>query len=245
MNKSPELSVIVPVYNEAGNIASMLGEISAALAGKVNFEAIYVDDKSTDDTLARLKQAQAEMPELRIICHLSNAGQSTATRNGVIHARAPWIVTLDGDGQNDPADILELIRVRDADGGEDLRMVAGLRRKRNDSWVRRMSSRIANNIRMNILKDEVSDTGCSLKLFRRDAFMEMPYFDHMHRFLPALIKRGGGRILTLQVNHRPRHAGVSKYGIGNRLWVGIIDMMGVRWLQRRTRLTAVREEKAN
>ena len=234
--KLPELSVVIPVHNEAENIASLLDEIRRALAGVVPAEIVVVDDASTDDTVARLDACAAAMPELRIICHRRNAGQSAALHTGVRVARAPLIATLDGDGQNDPADIPALLaRYRAAADGRPL-LIAGHRTTRRDSFVTRASSRIANAVRGSFLKDDTPDTGCGLKLFARDVFLALPAFDHMHRFLPALVLRAGGRVLSVPVSHRPRTKGRSHYGIHNRLWTGLVDMLGVAWLIRRARL---------
>jgi dolichol-phosphate mannosyltransferase len=237
----PDLSVVVPVYNEQGNIVPLLSEIAAALDDTVAYEIVYVDDNSTDDTQAELLQAKARFPALRVFQHGSNAGQSTAILTGIREARAPWIVTLDGDGQNDPRDIHKLLRLRGTPPPADIYMVAGVRRRRRDKWVRRASSWMANGVRSTLLRDEMRDTGCGLKLFRRDIYLNLPYFDHMHRFLPALMRRQGGRVISIPVNHRPRMRGKSKYGVSNRLWVGIVDLFGVMWLQRRIRLTHSRE----
>lgn len=239
---NPELSVVVPVYNEADNIASMIEEIQVALDDRLNYEIIYVDDGSTDATPSRLADLALARPRLRVIAHRSNCGQSRALRTGVMAARARWIATLDGDGQNDPADIPELWAVlQNLDRPADHCMIAGYRRKRQDSRLKRMSSKIANGIRRRLLRDNTPDTGCGLKLFGREIFLSLPYFDHMHRFLPALVQREGGRVISVEVNHRPRVRGVSKYGVRNRLWVGIVDLCGVLWLQRRSRLPAIIE----
>ncbi|GAB2506142.1 glycosyltransferase family 2 protein [Lysobacter humi (ex Lee et al. 2017)] len=234
------LSVVVPVYNEAGNVAPLVHEIVAALRGVTAFEIVYVDDCSTDGTLDALRALKAEVPELRVMRHVSNAGQSTATRNGVKAARGEWIATLDGDGQNDPADIPKLLAQRDAAPG-DVRMFAGWRVERKDSGSKRWASKWANAIRASMLRDDTPDTGCGIKLFERAAFLELPYFDHMHRYLPALMQRAGWKTVSVPVNHRPRGAGVSKYNNLNRALVGIRDLRGVAWLITRTRRTAVEE----
>jgi dolichol-phosphate mannosyltransferase len=231
-----ELSVVVPVHNEAENIAPLLDEIRAALGGVMPFEVVVVDDNSTDNTLARLDGCGVSMAELRVICHGRNAGQSTALRTGVRFARAPLIVTLDGDGQNDPADIPALLnRYREVADGPPL-LLTGYRTVRHDTLITRAASRIANVVRASFLKDRTPDTGCGLKLFPRDLFLALPDFDHMHRFLPALVLRAGGRVLSVPVRHRARTGGRSHYGIRNRLWTGIVDMLGVAWLIRRTRV---------
>ncbi len=231
-----DLSVVVPVLNEVDNIAPLVAEIQAALDDVVDYEIVYIDDASTDGTLERLREIQSQLPpgRLRVLRHLTNCGQSTGLRNAVRAARAPWVATLDGDGQNDPADIPKLLAARDAEGAPaNLQLVASLRQKRRDTWVRRMSSRLANSVRQGLLKDRTSDSASGLKLLSRQAFLELPYFDHMHRFIPALILRGGGEVISLPANHRARQHGRSKYGLQNRLWVGIVDMIGVLWLQRR------------
>ena len=233
---APELSVVVPVHNEAGNIAPLVAEIRAALAGRVAYEIVLVDDQSTDATPLRLAELAAAHAEVRVVRHATNAGQSTALRSGVQRAHGTLIATLDGDGQNDPADIPALLeRYRSAAGGGPL-LVAGHRTERRDTWITRTSSRIANAVRSTLLKDHTPDTGCGLKLFPRDLFLQFPYFDHMHRFLPALAIRAGGWVVSVPVRHRPRTRGTSHYGIHNRLWTGIVDMLGVMWLARRAKL---------
>jgi len=243
-----DLSVVVPVRNEAGNIGPLIDEIRAALDGGPDYEVIYVDDGSTDATTEELAAIARDFPRLRTVRHQHSCGQSTAVRSGVRHARGAWIATLDGDGQNDPADIPNLLERRQRElqagqGGAPLLCVCGYRRKRRDTWIKRLSSRIANGVRSRLLGDSTPDTGCGLKLFSRDAFLDLPYFDHMHRFLPALFLRAGGRIVSVEVNHRPRQAGRSKYGLHNRLWVGIVDLFGVMWLQRRAKVPVVTEVK--
>ncbi len=229
----PELAVVVPVKDEADNILPLVGEIDAALTGRIAHEIVYVDDGSHDATRERLSEARARFPQLRVLRHAESCGQSAAIATGIRAARAPWIATLDGDGQNDPADIPALVaRAREA--GEPV-LVAGQRVKRRDSGLKRISSRLANRVRDWLLKDGVPDTGCGLKVFRRDDFLDLPYFDHIHRFLPALMIRLGRRVVLVPVNHRPRTRGTSKYGVLNRVFVGITDILGVRWLQRRHR----------
>ena len=240
MNATPQLSVVVPVHNEEDNVAPLVGEIVAALRGLIDFEIVYVDDTSRDSTLQRLRDLQTTVPELRVIRHLSNAGQSTAVRNGVKAARAPWIATLDGDGQNDPADIPKLLAQRDA-AAPDIKLFAGWRVNRQDSGSKRWASKWANAIRARMLRDDTPDTGCGIKLFERDAFLDLPYFDHMHRYLPALMQRAGWKTVSVPVNHRHRTAGVSKYNNLNRALVGIRDLRGVAWLIVRSRRTAVEE----
>ena len=237
---NPQLSVVVPVHNEEDNVTPLVGEIVAALRGVISFEIVYVDDTSRDATLQRLRDLQATTPELRVIRHLSNAGQSTAVRNGVKAARAPWIATLDGDGQNDPADIPKLLAQRDA-AASDIKLFAGWRVNRQDSGSKRWASKWANAIRARMLRDDTPDTGCGIKLFEREAFLDLPYFDHMHRYLPALMQRAGWKTVSVPVNHRHRTAGVSKYNNLNRALVGIRDLRGVAWLIVRSRRTGVEE----
>ena len=227
----PLLSVVVPVRNEGPNIRPLIAEIGAALAG-IDHEIVYVDDGSTDDTPARLLDAQREGAPLVVRRHRASCGQSAAVVTGVRAACGTWIATLDGDGQNDPADIPALLARAQADGDVGL-LVAGHRTQRRDTWVKRRSSRIANRVRAALLRDSTPDSGCGLKLFRRAAFLELPAFDHMHRYLPALFIRAGGRVVSVPVNHRLRTRGRSNYGTLDRLWVGLFDLVGVAWLQRR------------
>ena len=240
MSATPQLSVVVPVHNEEDNVAPLVGEIVTALRGRIDFEIVYVDDTSKDATLQRLRDLQATVPELRVIRHVSNAGQSTAVRNGVKAARAPWIATLDGDGQNDPADIPKLLAARDA-AAPGVKLFAGWRVERRDSGSRRWASRWANAIRARMLRDDTPDTGCGIKLFERAVFLDLPYFDHMHRYLPALVQRAGWKTVSVPVAHRPRTTGVSKYNNLGRALVGIRDLRGVAWLITRSRRTAVEE----
>ena len=239
---SPALTVVVPVHNETENLAPLIGEIRAALASGPAFEIVYVDDGSTDETLAKLIEIANETPELRVLRHVNCCGQSAAIHTGVRNAHASLIATLDGDGQNDPADIPALVEKYNAEGGGERLMIAGLRAKRRDTAIRRLSSRVANGIRSSLLKDDTPDTGCGLKVFPRQAFLDFPRFDHMHRFMPALMIRLGGRVMSVPVNHRPRERGTSKYGVWNRLWVGIVDLFGVMWLQSRGSKPEVVEE---
>ena len=232
---APALTVVVPVYNEAENLRPLVTDICAALEGELEYEIVYVDDGSTDDTARTLRALATERARLRTVRHRRRAGQSAAIASGVLAAHAPMIATLDGDGQNDPADIVDLLRAfRDTPCEDRVRLlVTGQRTRRRDGWVKRASSVVANRVRARVLRDEAPDTGCGLKVFTRAAFLELPHFDHMHRFLPALVLRGGGRVISVPVGHRPRSAGRSKYGIANRLWVGIVDLFGVMWLRRR------------
>ncbi len=238
------ISVVIPVRNEAENIIPLIEEIHRTLEGRWDFEVIYVDDGSSDETKERLADAGARFERLKVLRHRASCGQSAAIWTGVKAAQGTWIVTLDGDGQNDPADIPALLIVAEAaDPGAGLDMVAGIRRKRRDSWLKRASSRIANAVRQGLLHDGVTDTGCGLKVIRRDAFLALPYFDHMHRYLPALVIRGGGGVRCVDVNHRPRHRGVSNYGMFDRLWVGISDLFGVAWLLRRAKRPVVKSDR--
>ena len=229
-----EVSLVIPAYNEADNLSALLSEIAGELSGVVEYEIVFVDDGSTDDTVQKLIAIRDKgLKNLRIYQHCRRCGQSAAILTGVRAARAMWIVTLDGDGQNDPRDIprlLSFIRSMDCPGNL---LVTGLRLRRQDNILKRLSSWIANGVRRALLKDGTQDTGCGLKLFSREAFLELPRFDHMHRFLPALFRRNGAVIEMIEVKHRPRLSGVSKYGVHNRLWVGIADLFGVMWLLRR------------
>ena len=236
----PELSVVVPVHNERDNIVPLLSEIAAALRGRCDFEIVYVDDCSRDDTLSVMTAAKTQFPELRILRHLSQSGQSTAVRTGVKAARGAWIATLDGDGQNDPADIPKLMAMRDA-SPNSIKLFAGWRVERKDSGSKRWASKFANAIRSRLLRDATPDTGCGIKLFERAAFLDLPYFDHMHRYLPALMQRAGWQVKSVPVNHRPRGTGQSKYNNFNRALVGIADLRGVAWLIRRSKRTGVEE----
>jgi dolichol-phosphate mannosyltransferase len=201
---------------------------------------VYVDDGSSDETPAHLKAAMTQYPRLRVISHARSCGQSAALMTGVRAARGEWIATLDGDGQNDPADIPKLLAARDAAAG-NVKLIAGYRKKRQDSALKRVSSKIANGVRSSLLGDSTPDTGCGLKLVSRATWLELPFFDHMHRFLPALVQRAGGATLVVEVNHRPRTRGRSNYGTLDRLWVGIVDLFGVMWLKRRAARPEARE----
>ena len=241
---SPEISVVVPVFNERDNITPLVDEIVAALRGLVAFEILCVDDHSSDDTLAMLQALKAGVPELRVLHHVSQSGQSTAVRNGIKAARGTWIATLDGDGQNDPADFPWLLDALMQSASPRLKLVMGNRTTRRDTWLRRVSSRVANGVRAWILKDGTPDTGCGIKVFDRDVFMHMPRFRNMHRFMPALFQREGYEVISLPVNHRERTRGTSKYGLNNRLWVGIVDLWGLRWLiSRASPRVTIREER--
>jgi dolichol-phosphate mannosyltransferase len=234
------LSVVVPAFNEQGNVGRLVDEVAEALRGRLAFEMVFVDDASKDGTLEELKQAQQRHPELRVLSHAKQSGQSTAIRNGIKAARGEWIATLDGDGQNDPADIRLLLATRTI-SDSDTKCLAGWRTTRRDNAGKRISSRIANAVRARLLQDATPDTGCGLKLFEREAFLDLPYFDHMHRYLPALFQRAGWKTVSVPVNHRERGAGASKYTNFGRLLVAFADLRGVIWLIRRAKRTAVKE----
>jgi dolichol-phosphate mannosyltransferase len=242
---TPQLSVVVPVFNEQDNVAPLIHEITAALRGRApdqggDFEIVYVDDCSRDGTLDALRALKAQVPELRVVRHVTQSGQSTAIRNGVKAARGAWIATLDGDGQNDPADIPKLLAKR-ADSAPDIKLFAGWRVNRQDSGSKRWASKWANEIRSRMLRDDTPDTGCGIKLFEREAFLDLPHFNHMHRYLPALMQRAGWKTVSVPVNHRARSTGVSKYNNLNRALVGISDLRGVAWLIKRGKVTATEE----
>jgi len=235
------LSVVVPVFNESENVLPLLEEIERALTPLGRFEVIFVDDGSTDDTAARLTQAAAEGRPVRLLRHLRRSGQSAAVRTGAKAARGEWVATLDGDGQNDPADIPNLLKRTE---GEDRPMlVGGLRAKRRDTLSKRMASRFANRIRQGLLQDGCTDSGCGIKVFRRDVFLELPFFGAQHRFMPALFRSHGHPVAYVPVNHRPRQRGVSKYTNLRRGLIGVVDLLGVYWLKRRTSLSPAVEER--
>ena len=239
---NPAVSIVVPVRNEAGNITLLVGEIASALEGQWPFEIVYVDDGSIDGTEAELKQLMTQRAWLRRVRHKQSCGQSAAIRTGVAAARAAIVVTLDGDGQNDPAFIPALIRVLES-GSPRVGLVAGQRIGRKASGFKKLQSRIANTVRGAVLRDGTRDTGCGLKAFRRDVFLALPYFDGLHRFLPALVRREGFDIGYVDVVDRARAHGVSNYGMWDRLWVGILDLAGVWWLiRRRKRIPEVENE---
>jgi dolichol-phosphate mannosyltransferase len=231
---APAISVVVPVHNEAANIATLVSEIVSALGEERRYEVVYVNDGSTDDTERELKKLMASRPWLRQVKHRFSCGQSAAIRTGVLHACAPLIVTLDGDGQNDPAFIPALLE-KLAAGAPRVGLVAGQRVGRKASRFKRFQSNVANTVRGALLRDGTRDTGCGLKAFRRDLFLALPYFDGLHRFLPALVRRDGYEISYVDVVDRQRRAGLSHYGLWDRLWIGILDLLGVWWLLRRRR----------
>jgi dolichol-phosphate mannosyltransferase len=242
---APRLSAVVPVYNEADNLRALDAELRRAVAAFDPAEIIYVDDGSTDgsfEVLSELAAAGRGAPvATRVVRLRRNFGQTAALAAGFERSRGEVIVALDGDGQNDPADLLKLLTLARS-GPAPAGLYTGHRTSRRDSRVRILSSRIANGVRSRLLRDRVLDTGCGIKLLRREVFLSLPYFDHMHRFLPALVRREGLEVVAVPVSHRHRLAGASKYGVGNRLWVGIVDMIGVMWLQRRRRRPGPIEE---
>ncbi len=230
---SPLISVVVPVHDESGAVVTLAHEIAQAFDGR-SYEMIFVDDASRDATLAELKAALGQLPALRVLSHQTNAGQSRAIRTGVLNARGAVIVTLDGDGQNPPADAPRLVDALLA-APEDVALVGGVRARRQDTASNRQASVWANRIRRKLLNDDAADTGCGLKVFRRQAFLQLPYFDHIHRYLPALMIREGYRNLYLDVDHRHRETGRSKYTNWGRLKASLSDLMGVMWLKSRAR----------
>lgn len=233
MASAPQISVVVPVFDEEGAAPALAREIAAAFKGR-SFEIVFVDDASRDGTRAALTALKGEIPELRVVGHRKNAGQSRAIRTGVLAARGEVIVTLDGDGQNDPADGPALVDALLA-GPPELAMVGGQRVKRQDSRAKKIASKIGNGVRRRLLRDEAADTGCGLKAIRREVFLRLPYFDHLHRYLPALVIREGYRSKFRPVNHRHRETGRSKYTNLGRLWASLSDLFGVMWLQSRAR----------
>lgn len=236
MPTKPLISVVVPAFNEAENVENLAREIDQALA-EIAYEMIFIDDASTDETKSVLINMKSLFPHLRVLSHRQNSGQSRGVRSGVRAARASIIATLDSDGQNDPADIPKLYeQISRDDAPKSLAMVGGRRAKRIDSAAKKIGSKFGNGIRKRLLRDEADDTGCGLKLFQREAFLALPYFDHIHRYLPALMLREGYSIEFADVNHRAREFGVSKYTNFGRLKVSIADLRGVLWLRRRMRL---------
>lgn len=230
------VSIVVPVRNEAGNIAPLIGEIAAALDGRWEYEIIYVNDGSTDATGERLLEGMKQRNNLRQLRHATSTGQSAAVRSGVRAARGPIVATLDGDGQNNPAFLPDLIAAIE-NGGERVGLAAGQRVGRKDTGFKKFQSRVANRVRSAILQDGTRDTGCGLKAFRREVFLMLPFFDGLHRFLPALMRREGYDVAYVDVIDRPRSSGVSNYGFFDRLWIGVMDLAGVWWLIRRKKPT--------
>ena len=236
----PEVSIVVPVYDEEGAAPALAREIAAAFSG-ADFEILFVDDASRDATLDRLKALTGEIPQLRVLAHRFNAGQSRAIRTGVLAARAAIVVTLDGDGQNDPADAPALARALEQ-APASVGLIGGERVSRQDTAAKRWASRIANGVRRRVLNDETTDTGCGLKAMRREAFLRLPYFDHIHRYLPAMMLREGYQVAFRPVGHRPRRAGRSKYTNIGRLMAAVSDLAGVLWLRSRSRDPGAVEE---
>ena len=230
------LSIVVPVCNEADSIISLITEIHHVLDGLYSFQIFYVNDASTDQTLDRLREAKRLFPALDYISFKKRSGQSQAIASGIRHAKGPIIVTLDGDGQNDPTDIPMMVDrlLSEPEHERDYTLISGHRHKRQDTLIKRLSSLFANRMRAKLLHDSTPDSGCGLKVFTKNAFLDIPRFDHMHRFIPALMLRRKAKVITHPIHHRPREKGQSKYGLWDRLWVGIIDILGVMWLQRRT-----------
>lgn len=227
----PTISVVIPVHNEGDNITHLLLETESVLQPLGTFELIVVDDGSSDNTIKNLYPIFLEKPWLRIICHKKNMGQSMALLTGIKAARGEIIITMDGDGQNDPKDIPKLLNQMKPN--HPFLLVTGRRKHRKDSWLKRVSSKIANQVRQWVLKDNTLDTGCGLKIFKKEDFLTLPSFDHMHRFLPALFMAMGGTVRSVDVTHRPRQKGLSHYGTWDRLVAGIVDLVGVSWLVRR------------
>jgi dolichol-phosphate mannosyltransferase len=238
---APTVSIVVPVRNEADNVAPLVDEIAAALDGRGAYEIVYVDDGSTDATAERLAAIMARRTNVRQIRHVKSSGQSAAVRTGVRAARGTIVATLDGDGQNNPAFLPDLI-IAIENGGDRIGLAAGQRVGRKDTGFKKFQSRIANKVRSRVLSDGTRDTGCGLKAFRREVFLSLPYFDGLHRFLPALVRREGYDIAYVDVTDRPRRSGVSNYGFFDRLWIGIMDLAGVWWLIRRKKSTPVATE---
>ena len=235
-----DLTVVIPVFNEVESIRTLVDEIYRSFDDSFSCELIVVDDGSIDSTPGVLSECRQAHPQLRVLRHRNCCGQSAAINSGVTAASSDVIATLDGDGQNDPADIPRLYQTL-TESGDAVCMVAGHRKQRHDNGIKRFSSRIANAVRGTLLDDNTPDTGCGLKVFYRDTYLSLPRFDHMHRFLPALVQMQGGQTVSVEVNHRQRLRGTSKYGVFNRLWVGIVDLLGVKWLQRRNRCPDVTE----
>ncbi|MES2752478.1 MAG: glycosyltransferase family 2 protein [Pseudomonadota bacterium] len=238
---APAVSIVVPVRNEQDNVSPLIAEIAAALDGRWVYEIIYVNDGSTDDTGARLAAEMQIRKNLRQVRHATSSGQSAAVRTGIRAARGAIVATLDGDGQNDPAFLPNLISAIE-NGGARVGLAAGQRVGRKDTGFKKFQSRVANGVRNAILRDGTRDTGCGLKALRRDVFLALPYFDGLHRFLPALVRREGFEIAYVDVIDRPRHSGVSNYGFFDRLWIGMMDLAGVWWLIRRKKATPVATE---
>ena len=237
-----DFSVVIPARNEAQNVEPIVTELADVLEGR-SYEIVYIDDGSTDETFSELVRVRAALPQLRVIRLDSSVGQSTAIWTGVSASEGRLIVTLDADGQNDPRDIPTLLDAAEQFPRDGHFCIAGYRKNRRDTRWKRFQSRFANRIRAALLRDGTPDTGCALKVIPRRTFLRLPYFDHMHRFLPALIKRQGGTVVVVEVNHRERMAGSSKYTMLNRAFVGLVDMLGVMWLQRRARSPVILDQR--
>jgi dolichol-phosphate mannosyltransferase len=234
-NFEKKISIVIPMYNEIENVEPLIQEIAQAMASFDDYEILAIDDYSQDGTYQKLMQIRTLFPKLRVLQHVKNSGQSAGVVTGVRHAKFPWVATLDGDGQNDPADIPKLFEeILLHQKNNEMVVIAGHRSQRKDTWIKKSSSRIAYVVRSSILKDDCPDSGCGLKIFPKEIFLQLPHFNHIHRFLPALFKRQGIKVINLKVQHRPRLRGQSKYGVFNRLWVGIVDLFGVAWLMRRS-----------
>lgn len=247
-DREPELTLVIPVNNEAENIVPVVDEVIASFGDILAYEVVFVDDGSDDGTADQIRQAARGRPFVRLVSHAQRSGKSNGLITGARAARAPWVATMDGDGQNDPADVLKLYQAaREESGRSDTPVIlAGARRKRRDTWLKRISSRVANRVRARLLHDDTPDTACGLKVFRRDDYLRLPRFENMHRFLPALFVMHGGHTRSVPVADRPRAAGTSKYGFHNRLWIGISDLLWVRKLRQRAlplRGAALRETR--
>lgn len=242
MHHVDSVSLIIPMYREEDNVRPLIEESARALSSFKDFEIVVVDDHSNDKTYERLVELQKEVPQLRVLRHQKNAGQSVAVISGVKAAKFDWIATIDGDGQNDPADIPNLAK-KASECASPIVLVAGHRANRKDTFSKKISSRIANKVRGALLRDTCPDSGCGLKLFQRNIFLAVPHFRNLHRFMPAIFRRQGAEIINVVVNHRERTLGQSKYGMMNRLFVGIVDMFGVMWLVRRPAVVEAVEAK--
>ena len=242
---TPTISIVIPAKNEAENIRPLITEIQSAMAGRDDYELIYVDDGSTDSTWSELQELSEGNPHLMLLRHQQSVGQSLAILSGAWQARGKWLVVLDADGQNDPADIPGMLEAVQGANQRDPAVwgVIGHRVNRRDDWVKRLSSKVANGFRDFMLRDGIPDTGCGLKAVLRERYLRLPSFNHMHRYIPTLIQAQGGSMLVHPVNHRPRQAGVSNYGVWNRLWVGLVDVLGVWWLKRRAKVVHIQERR--
>ena len=230
------LSIVIPAHNESANLPGLIREIGAVLGSKIDYEIVVVDDGSSDQTEKILAEESEEQPRLKVVRHQVSCGQSTALMTGIDEARYATIATLDGDGQNDPADIPAMLSLQRNQKNPELTMIVGHRKKRKDSGWRLFCSKVANSVRSRLLGDATPDSGCGIKVFSKSAFQQFPRFDHMHRFLPALMRRLGGEVISIPVNHRQRANGTSHYGTMGRLAAGIIDLVGVAWLNHRSRI---------